>query len=252
MVISDYWCNYWLALNFKYIEGDIITMPPKITLARLKRFGQTFEISVDPDKALLYKKGQLTDLDDVMHADNIFLDAKKGMLAPHADLEKAFKTTDPLKIAGIIIKEGEIQFTAEHRAQELEQKIKKIVYLIHKQAIDVRTGFPIPLERIEAALEQAKVHLDENKTPEEQLDTIIMMLRPILPIKIEQKRMSITIPSQYAGKAQSTLRSMGIQKEDWKSDGSWEVVIEVPAGLLQELIDKVNAVTHGQAVVKML
>ena len=188
----------------------------------------------------------------MLHADNIFLDAKKGQVAPHAELEKAFKTTNAAKVADIIIKEGEIQFTAEHRAQEREQKIKKIVYLIHKQAIDARTGFPIPLERIEAALEQAKIHLDENKPIEDQLDNIITALRPILPIKIEQKRMSINIPSQYAGKAQSVLRSMGIQKEDWKSDGSWEVTIEVPAGLLQESIDKINAVTHGQAVVKML
>ncbi|HLC70434.1 MAG TPA: ribosome assembly factor SBDS [Candidatus Nanoarchaeia archaeon] len=227
-------------------------MPPKITLARLKKFGITFEISVDPDKALLYKKGQLTDLDEVLHADNIFLDAKKGMVASDAELEKAFKTADIRKVADIIIKEGEIQFTAEHRAQEREQKIKKIVYLVHKQAIDARTGFPIPLERIEAALEQAKIHLDENKPIEDQLDNIITALRPILPIKIEQKRMSINIPSQYAGKAQSVLRSMGIQKEDWKSDGSWEVMVEVPAGLLQESIDKINAVTHGQAVVKML
>ncbi|MDO8655726.1 MAG: ribosome assembly factor SBDS [Nanoarchaeota archaeon] len=227
-------------------------MPIKITLARLKKFGTTFEISVDPDKALLYKKGQLTDLNEVLHADNIFLDAKKGMVAPHTDLEKAFKTTDIQKVASIIIKEGEIQFTAEHRQQEREQKIKKIVYLIHKQAIDARTGFPIPVERIEAALEQAKIHLDDNKPVEDQLDTIITTLRPILPIKIEQKRMSINIPSQYAGKAQSILRSMGVQKEDWKSDGSWEVTVEVPAGLLQESIDKINAVTHGQAVVKML
>ena len=230
----------------------MIPMPPKITLARLKKFGTTFEISVDPDKALLYKKGQLTDLNEVLHADNIFLDAKKGMVAPHAEIEKVFKTTDPLKIADIIIKEGEIQFTAEHRAQEREQKIKKIVYLIHKQAIDARTGFPIPLERIEAALQQAKIHLDENKPVEEQLDAVITKLRPLLPIKIEQKRMSINIPSQYAGKAQSVLRSMGIQKEDWKSDGSWEVTIEVPAGLLQESIDKINGITKGQAVVKML
>ena len=227
-------------------------MPIKITLARLKKFGTTFEISVDPDKALLYKKGQLTDLNEVLHADNIFLDAKKGMVAPHTDLEKAFKTTDIQKVASIIIKEGEIQFTAEHRQQEREQKIKKRVYLIHKQAIDARTGFPIPVERIEAALEQAKIHLDDNKPVEDQLDTIITTLRPILPIKIEQKRMSINIPSQYAGKAQSILRSMGVQKEDWKSDGSWEVTVEVPAGLLQESIDKINAVTHGQAVVKML
>jgi len=227
-------------------------MPPKITLARLKKFGTTFEISVDPDKALLYKKGQIKDLDEVLHADNIFLDAKKGMVAPHAELEKAFKTTDAAKVADTIIKEGEIQFTAEHRQLEREQKIKKIVYLIHKQAIDTRTGFPIPMERIEAALEQAKIHLDENKPVEEQLESIITKLRPTLPIKIEQKRMSINIPSQYAGKAQSVLRSMGIQKEDWKSDGSWEVIVEVPAGLLQEFIDKVNAVTKGQAMVKML
>ena len=227
-------------------------MPPKITLARLKKFGKTFEISVDPDQALLYKKGQLTDLDGVLHADRIFLDTKKGLAASHADLEQVFKTTEVMKIANIILKEGEIQFTAEHRQQERDEKRKKLIYLIHKQALDARTGFPIPPERIEAALEQAKVHLDESKTAEEQLESIITKLRPILPIKIEQKRMSITIPVLYTGKAQSILRSIGVQKEDWKSDGSWEVTLEVPAGVLQEFIDKVNAVTHGQAMVKML
>lgn len=226
-------------------------MPSKITLAKLKKFGQTFEISVNPDKALLYKKGQLADLNEALHADKIFVDAKKGLVAPYAELEKAFKTIDSQKIADIIIKEGEIQFTAEHRAEEREQRKKKIIYLLHRQAIDARTGFPIPLERIEMALEQAKVHFDDNKTPEEQLDAIITKLRPILPLKIEQKRLSITIPAQYVGKAQSTLRSLGILKEDWKSDGSWEVTMEVPAGLLPESIDRINAVTQGQAVVKI-
>ncbi len=227
-------------------------MPPKITIARLKKFGKTFEISIDPEQALRYKKGELHDLGEVLHADRIFLDAKKGLVASHSDLEQAFKTSDANKIADVIIKEGEIQFTADHRQQEREEKRKKLIYLIHKQAIDARTGFPIPSERIEAALEQAKVHLDDHKTVEEQFDTIITKLRPILPIKIEQKRLSILIPAIHAGKAQSTLRAVGIQKEDWKSDGSWEVIIEVPAGLLQEFIDKVNAVTHGQAIIKIL
>lgn len=227
-------------------------MSSKITIARLKKFGKNFEISVDPDKALQYKKGEINDINEVLHADRIFLDAKKGLAASQADLEQVFKTSEAMKVADIIIKEGEIQFTAEHRQQEREEKRKRLVYLIHRQAIDARTGFPIPPERIEAALEQAKVHLDDSKTVEEQLDTVITKLRPILPIKIEQKRMSITIPSIYAGKAQSTLRAVGIQKEDWKSDGSWEVTVEVPAGLLQEFIDKANAVTHGQAIIKML
>ncbi len=221
-----------------------------VTIARLKRFGKTFEISVDSDKALDYKQGKINDVRDVLLAEGIFADARKGLRSSQQDLQNAFKTSEVYAIADIIVKQGEIQLTTEHRAQEREQKRRKVITLIQRQAIDARTALPLPPERIEAALEQGKVAIDDHKTAEEQLGEIISKLRPILPLKIEQKRLTITIPAQFAGKSYQAVKiSSTIVKESWNNDGSWTATVEIPAGLKLEFIDKLNAITHGQVVV---
>ena len=109
---------------------------------------------------------------------------------------------------------------------------------------------PIPPTRIEAALEEAKVNLLDHKNIEEQFDEIISKLRPILPIKIEKKELMIKIPGQYAGKCQQPIRSYKILGENWGSDGSWQVKIELPAGMVQDFIDKMNSLTKGEVLVE--
>ena len=226
-------------------------MSEKLTLAKIKKYGETFEISVDLNKALEYKKGLIFDIQDVLLANNIFTDAHKGEIASQNELENAFKTTNVEKIAKIILQEGEIQLTSEHRAHEREQKLKKLITMINRQAVDPKTSFPHPPARIEAALEQGKIHLDEHKTIEEQFDEIISKLRPIIPIKIEQKKLMINIPPQHTGKAYNVVKSNSkILKENWNNDGSWSVEVELPAGFVPEFMDKVNTATHGEAVIK--
>jgi len=226
-------------------------MSEKISLARLKKFGKTFELSVNPDSALAYKKGVISDLNEAVLAEHIFTDARKGLIAPAAELEKVFKTTEFAPIADLIIKEGEVQATSEHRSKEREQKLKQLVELIRRQAIDPKTNFPHPASRIETALEEAKVHLDEHKSVEEQFDSAVAKLRTILPIKIEQKKMTITIPAQFSGKLYPIVHVYTVQKEDWLNNGDWKVVVEVPAGLVLEFIDKLNSITHGQVLVEI-
>ena len=234
----------------KYQQILPLRMAQKITLAKIKKFGKNFEISIEPENALNYKKGIITDIREALLADDIFTDAKKGLKASHLDLQHAFKTTDPAAIADIILKQGEIQATSEQRSEEREQKRRKIISLIQRQAIDGRTGLPLPADRIEAALEQGKAMIDDHKTAEEQLADIIVKLRPILPLKIEQKRLTLTIPALYAGKSYQAVKSQStIIKESWNNDGSWTAVVEIPAGLKIEFMEKLNSLTHGQVVV---
>ncbi len=226
-------------------------MSEKLSLARIKKFGQTFEISIDQDKAVAFKEGSLTDVREALQSDDIYTDAKKGLRATSENLAKAFQTTDPLKIAEIILKQGEIQVSAEHRAAEREQRRKQLIQLIHKQVVDPKTGLPHPVTRIEAALEEGKIHLDDHKSVEEQFDNIISKLRPIIPISIERKKLAVTIPSTYTGKAYAAVKSIApIIKEEWKSDGSWFVLIEIPAGLAPEVIDKLNSLTQGEVMIE--
>ena len=227
-------------------------MSDKLNVARIKKFGKNFEISILPEKALKYKKGEITDIMEVLLVDNIFSNAKKGLVVADKELEEAFKTNDVHKIAEIIIKKGEIQVTAEQRAEEREKRKRRLIDLIHKQAVDPTTNLPHPPTRIEAALDEGKIAIDDHKSIEEQFNEIITKLRPIIPLKIEQKQMIITIPSQFAGKSYQIVKSNSkILQEEWKSDGSWQVTVELPAGMQQEFIDKLNSLTHGEVIVEV-
>ena len=223
----------------------------KLNLARLKKGGETFEINIDPDLAMDLKQGKEVTMREILKAEQIFSDAKKGELASEQKLEEVFKTTDALQVAEIIIKEGEIQLTAEFRAEKREQKKKKILDLIHKNAIDPGTRLPHPLVRIENAFQEAKVQIADFKSAEEQLDEIVTKLRPILALKFEQAELKVQIPATYAAKSYALIKKNSkMIKEEWNQDGSWTVDVELPAGLKPEFVDKINSLTHGEAFIK--
>lgn len=223
----------------------------KLNLARLKKANQTFEINVDPDLAIKFKKGEPLNIKEVLKAEQIFSDAKKGEIVPEAKLKEAFHTADPLKIAEIIVKEGEIQLTSEYRQEQREQKKRKLIELIHRNAIDPATKLPHPSQRIELAFQEAKVHIDEYKSAEEQLDAILAQLRPVLPLKFEQSKLTLQISPTYAPKVYSLVQKYSkILKENWNSDGSWTAIVEIPAGLKPEFLDKLNSMTHGEITVE--
>ena len=72
------------------------------TTARIKQAGKPFEIIVDLDRALSYKKGTIS-IVDFLQIDKIFSDSKKGQVAPSKDVIAAFGT-DYVSWAGNVIK----------------------------------------------------------------------------------------------------------------------------------------------------
>jgi ribosome maturation protein SDO1 len=215
-------------------------------LARIKKGGHEFEIVVEPDNAIAFRRGASVDIKDVLRSEHVFSDAKKGVVAAEHELKAVFNTSDPLKVAGVIVKEGEIQLTTEYRDKLRADKRRRILYLIQRNAIDPKTKMPHPMVRIENAFEQAKCHIDEFRTAEEQVDEVIKSLRTLLPLKIEQIVLQITIPPQHSHQAYGVLKKMGAIKQDvWGSDGSLTVKLEIPAGLQEEVMDRMNSMTHG-------
>ena len=222
-------------------------------LARLKTHGSSFEIVVDPDKAVEYKEGKITDVREVLRAEKIFFDAKKGLAASEEQMQTVFETKNVVIVAERILKEGELQLTAEYREKVREAKRRKIIEIIHRNGVDPRTGSPHPLNRIESAMAEAKVHLDEYKKAEDQVQEVLKQLRPILPIRFEIKDLEIHIPTTYAPKLYGTVQSYGvIRRDEWQNDGSWLCVVEIPAGLQNDLMDELNSKTHGNVQIKVI
>ena len=99
-------------------------------------------------------------------------------------------------------------------------------------------------------MQEAKVHLDERKRAQDQIEDVITKIRMILPISIEEKKLVVTIPASFVGKANNLIRSKKIVGEDWLSDASWKVTLGLPAGLVPEFIDQINSLTSGQVMVE--
>ncbi|RLI32730.1 ribosome assembly factor SBDS [Candidatus Bathyarchaeota archaeon] len=221
-------------------------MSHKFTLARLTISGEKFEIMVNPDKALNYKLGKQVPLSQILVYDVIFRDVGKGEKASEEKLKKIFGTTDPVKIAKVILDKGEVQLTTEQRRKLIEDKKKQIVNFISRHCVDPKTNLPHPPLRIEQALSQAKISIDPFKDAEEQAKNVIQALRPILPLKISSVSIEVKIPPQYASASYGTLKSYGsIKREQWLPDGSLLAIVEIPAGLQTSFLEKLGSITRG-------
>ncbi|MFH0928877.1 MAG: ribosome assembly factor SBDS [Candidatus Aenigmatarchaeota archaeon] len=225
----------------------------KAVIAKLVKFGNRFEILVDPNKSLEVRMGKEIPLDDLIASEDIFEDSKKGLRASNESINKAFGTTDFKVIAKTIIKDGEVQLTTEQRRQMMEDKTKALASIISKRGINPQTNLPHPMDRIVRAMEEAKIKVELDKRVEEQVDSAVRALQKVMPIRIEKIQLAIKITPQFAGKAGNIIRSFGtLLKEDWTSDGSLLSLIEIPAGIQQEVYDRLNNLTHGQVEVKII
>jgi ribosome maturation protein SDO1 len=222
-------------------------------LARLKKGGQRFEVVIDPDNAIAYRKGLDIDIKDVLKGEKIFTDAKKGVFAPETEMKSLFNSSEPLKVADIILKHGEIQLTTEYRDKLREEKKKRIINLIHRNAMDPKTRLPHPVARIENAFAQVNCKVDEFKSAEEQVADVVQKLRTVLPIKTELVKLQIDIPPQNAHQAYGVLKRMGdIKQETWGNDGGLTIKLELPAGMQEEVMNKMNSMTHGGVDIRIL
>ncbi|ARM75913.1 ribosome assembly factor SBDS [Acidianus manzaensis] len=221
-------------------------------VVKYESHGERFEILVKPKEALLFRSGKSISLSDTVISDTIYKDVKKGLKASPASLKKVFGTTDFETVAKEILLKGELPVTAEQRKEMIESKRKQLIDFIHRNAIDPKSGLPIPPTRIEAALEQTKFQVDLNKDIESQAMEAIHGLARIMPIKIARAILEIKVPQKYSSKVKSQLHNLGnVKKSNWLSDGSLIAEIEIPAGAQEEVIDKLNSITKGEVEVKV-
>jgi len=88
---------------------------------------------------------------------------------------------------------------------------------------------------------------------EDQVQEVLKNIRTVLPIKFEIQEIGIKIPAEYTGKAYSIVKSScDIMRDEWLKDGSWVCEVSIPAGLREDLFDKLNNLTHGSVESKIL
>ena len=226
------------------VEGAVI--------ARIERSGLHFELMVDPELALDFRRGRGISLENVLAVREVFKDAGRGERASEEELQKAFHTTDTWKIAEVIIRQGDVQITTEHRRRLVDEMKKQIAETISKQGMDPKTKLPHPPQRILNAMDESRVHVDPFRRALDQVEDVLSRIQEVLPISMERVEVELRIPLQFAGKASSVIRGITpVKKEEWKSD-AWVATIEIAAGMQSEIYSKLNELTSGQAETKVV
>jgi len=222
-------------------------------IIRFESHGKKFEILVNPDKALEFREGKNIPLDEVVHGDFIYRDARKGLKASPEEIREVFGTDDNKRVIEEILRKGEMQLTTEQRRRLLEAKRRMIINYIARSAVDPQTQKPIPPARIEAAMEQAKVSIDLYKRVEEQAMDVVRALSKIMPIKIARAIIKVRLPKEHASRVIGIITRLGdVKKKNFFQDGSAEVELEIPAGMQSEIILKILSITKGDAVVNVV
>lgn len=231
------------------MEKQVLSDGKKQIIARLRFKGKTFEILVDTQKAVDYKKTEQGNLVEILVFDAVFSDHKKGIKVGNDELETTFGTSDLQELTKKIILEGELQIPLELRTKVREEKVKQIVDWLAKNCVNPQTNLPHPPQRIKSAMDEAGAKIDYNKPAESQALYIMKLIQKLIPIKIEVKRIAVKIQPAHTGKVYGILKEF-IIKEEWLADGSLSVVLDVPRASLFGFYDKLNAVTHGTALSK--
>ncbi|HDN68884.1 MAG: ribosome assembly factor SBDS [Candidatus Methanospirareceae archaeon] len=228
----------------------------KAVVARFKHGKKTFEVLVDPEKADLIRSGGegegKIEVEEALAAEEIFEDASKGKKATESNLTAVFSTTEVAEVARRIIREGEVQLTAEQRKRKVEEKKRAVVERISRISINPKTNTPHPPQRIEIAMKEAKVHIDPFKSVDELVAATLKAIRPKIPIKIEETKIAIKIPAAYTARVYEIKKNYEVAKEEWQADGSFIALVKVPAGVRDELFDFLNALTKGEVQTKIV
>ncbi len=222
-------------------------------IARLESHGETFEILLDPTVFNFIKQGKKVDLTEYLAVEEVFKNSGKGTRPAEDKIKEVFGTSDISEIAKKIIEKGEVQITSEQRKEMLDAKRQQVVTYIAANAINPQTKLPHPYTRIELALEEAKFHVDPFKPLEKEIDEAMKLLRPLIPIRFEKSKVAIKLKGEDYGRCFDEMVHFGlIEREEWTADGSWIGVMELPAGLVTELTEKLKNRTKGTASVKLI
>jgi len=221
-------------------------------IARLKKGGHTFELFVDPDAAMKYRAGEVTDAGDVVAAEHVFKDAGAADKASETLISEVFGTADFTAVAAVILEKGDIHLTTEQKKRITEERRRQVVEIIARNAMNPQTKTPHPPARIEKALEEGRFQVSIQKNAQSQVDAAMKVIRPIIPIKFDTVEMAVKLSAEDAKRIYQTLHELGeVKKEEWV--GSHQIcLLEIPAGIQDDVSSKLNKLTHGAVEIKIL
>ena len=109
------------------------------------------------------------------------------------------------------------------------------------------------MQRIENACNEAKVKFDPFISVDQQVQSALKAIKPLIPIRFEKVKVAVRLPGSSADGAYNVIHEFGkIINEEWQQDGSWIAIIEMPGGLQNSFASKMAEISGGEAETKTI
>ena len=175
-----------------------------VQLVRYSKGKKRFEVMTKDGSVRKYRDGKLG-WNNVLVADQVFTDSRKGNVAKAKDLREVFGTDDLTTCLQKIVQDGELQVSAQERKEDFAKHRRAVLAHIHKTYTDAK-GLPHPMLRLEAVVDEVKgVRLDPHSQVEKQAEDIVKKLQGTLVFKKNTSEYAVLVKHAYARKAQSVV-----------------------------------------------
>jgi len=170
-----------------------------VSIVRLKKAGVRLEVAAYSNSVGAFRAGIESDADAVLQTRAVFSCAKKGTLAPRADIEAAFGAGVATGDAAVLVlKHGDVQEGEVERGARLAALFRDVAAIVAAKCADPRTARPYPPALVERALREAGFSLAVHRGAKEQALRAVALLaaRPdVLPIARARMRLRVTVPA---------------------------------------------------------
>lgn len=140
-----------------------------VSVVRLKKHGNRFEIACFKNKILDWKNQLTTDLDQVLQTETVFSNVSKGQLAKTEDLAKSFPGLSNLQIIQEILAKGEVQLGEKERSHQLDSSFKDIARIVSEKCINPSTQRPYSAAIVEKAMTDVHFSINPAKNSKQQV-----------------------------------------------------------------------------------
>lgn len=154
-----------------------------VALIKYKVKGKKLEIACYSNKALDFRSGKETSLDDVLQIMEVYTNTHQGQLANKKLLDELFPGKTKNEIIEEILAKGEMQVSAKEREALLENTYKDIVNIIASKVVHPKSKRLFSTETIKAALKEVNFNVQYNKPAKKQAQDAIKVLEKFFHIE---------------------------------------------------------------------
>lgn len=204
---------------------------------RLKKGKKTYEVMVQEGMVAKYREGSVKRLDDVLVTPLVFTNASKGTRASAEQLNESFQTDNVEAVITTILEKGEAQESAGERREKMDAKKQEILTVIQKNYVSP-DGRPLPMSRIENAVEQIKARIDVDQDATRQVTAMIPKLSAVMPMKKGSGGLqgTVTVASKLVGAVSGIVRKHAtVLRETYGAQAKYDLEIHSYDQLMSDL-----------------